>query len=93
MGFKVAHMPNGLGAEVPAHEPPSCVTVLTLDGEVQHRFGDHGLEPGKFYAPHGIWGDTRGDLYVGEVNYSAGGKQGLIPLDGHVLQKFVRLNK
>jgi DNA-binding beta-propeller fold protein YncE len=93
LGFKVANMPNGLGAEVPPHEPPSCVSVLTLDGEIQHRFGEHGLEPGNFYAPHGIWADSRGDLYVSEVNYSAGGRQGLIPLDGHVLQKFVRLNK
>ena len=93
LGFKVANMPNGLGAAVPPHEPPSCVSVLTLDGEVQHRFGEHGLEPGNFYAPHGIWADSRGDLYVGEVNYSAGGRQGLIPLDGHVLQKFIRLTK
>ena len=93
LGFKVASMPNNMGAAVPPHEPHACVTVLTLDGEVQHRFGGHGLEPGNFYAPHGIWADSRGDLYVSEVNYSAGGRQGLIPLDGHVLQKFVRLQK
>ena len=93
LGFKVAHMPNDMGAAVPPHEPHACVTVLTLDGEVQHRFGGHGLEPGNFYAPHGIWADSRGDLYVSEVNYSAGGRQGLIPLDGHVLQKFVRIQK
>lgn len=93
LGFKVAHMPNNLGAAIPPHEPASSVAVLNLDGEIQHRFGGHGLEPGDFYAPHGIWADSRGDLYVSEVNYSAGGKQGLIPLDGHVLQKFVRLNK
>ncbi len=93
LGFKVAHMPNNLGAAIPPHEPPSSVAVLSLDGEIQQRFGGHGLEPGNFYAPHGIWADSRGDLYVSEVNYSAGGKQGLIPLNGHVLQKFVRLNK
>ena len=93
LGFKVAHMPNNLGAAIPPHEPASSVAVLSLDGEIQQRFGGHGLEPGNFYAPHGIWADSRGDLYVSEGNYSAGGKQGLIPLDGHVLQKFVRLNK
>jgi DNA-binding beta-propeller fold protein YncE len=93
LGFKVASMLNNMGAAVPPHEPHACVSVLTLDGEVQQRFGGHGLEPGNFYAPHGIWADSRGDLYVSEVNYSAGGKQGLIPLDGHVLQKFVRIQR
>lgn len=93
LGFKVASMPNNMGAAVPPHEPHACVSVLTLDGEVQQRFGGHGLEPGNFYAPHGIWADSRADLYVSEVNYSAGGKHGLIPLDGHVLQKFVRIQR
>ena len=50
-----------------------------------------GIDAGSFFAPHGIWADSRGDVYVGEVGMSAGGKAGLIPLDCHSLQKFVRL--
>ena len=55
------------------------MSVLTLDGEVRAQFG--GAEPcapGSFFAPHGIWADSRGDLYVGEV------------LTPNCFQKFVR---
>lgn len=57
------------------------VSILTPDGE---RITDWGggvssSRPGEFLAgPHGIWGDSRGDLYVSEVQ-----------ADGR-LQKFVR---
>jgi streptogramin lyase len=57
------------------------VTVMTLDGEVVSQWGnDRGSEkPGEFFAcPHGIWADSHGDLYVGEVQ-----------ADGR-LQKFIR---
>ena len=45
-------------------------------------------EPGDFFAPHDIWLDSRGDLYVSEVVFSAGGNRGLVPSDCHTLQKF-----
>ena len=94
LGFEFGRMPANMSAAIPRHEPHAQVSVLTLDGEVQTRFGGPDpAAPGNFYAPHGIWADSRGDLYVGEVTYSAGGKQGLIPLDAHCLQKFVRLKK
>ena len=78
--------------EVLPHAPHARVTVLTLDGEVQTRFGgDDPVAPGNFFAPHGIWADSKGDLYVSEVVYSAGGRRGLVPLDCHSLQKFMRI--
>ena len=46
--------------------------------------------PGDFFAPHGIWVDGRGDLYVAEVVMSAGGNRGLVSPTCHALQKFVR---
>lgn len=80
------------GAEVEPHAPHARVTVLDLDGEVQVQFGgDDPVAPGNFFAPHGIWSDSRGDLYVSEVVYSAGARHGLVPLDCHSLQKFVRV--
>jgi DNA-binding beta-propeller fold protein YncE len=89
LGFRAGNMP---GAAVPPHAPHAQVSILTLDGEVQTRFGgEESCAPGNFFAPHGIWADSRGDLYVSEVNYSAGGRQGLVPLDCHSLQKFVRV--
>ena len=57
------------------------VSILTLEGERLTAWGK-GVrvdEPGEFLGcPHGIWADSRGDLYVGEVQ-----------TDGR-LQKFVR---
>jgi len=57
------------------------VSILTLDGEVVTQWGGGRKSdaPGEFAAcPHGIWADSRGDLYVSEVQ--ANGR----------LQKFVR---
>ena len=56
------------------------VTVLNRDGEVLSQWGESGNEPHQFLAyPHGIWGDSRGDLYVSEVGADA------------QLKKFVRV--
>lgn len=92
LGFRAGKMPRSMMAAIPEHAPHARVSVLSLDGEVQARIGgDEPCAPGSFFAPHGIWADSRGDLYVGEVGMSAGARAGLIPLDCHSLQKFVRL--
>lgn len=57
------------------------VSIYTLEGQLLSQWGgcQKSDKPGEFLAgPHGIWADSRGDLYVGEVG-----------LDGR-LQKFVR---
>jgi DNA-binding beta-propeller fold protein YncE len=92
LGFRAGRMSRKMMAPIPEHEPHARVSILTLDGEVQTRFGgDEPCASGSFFAPHGIWADSRGDLYVGEVGMSAGARSGLIPLDCHSLQKFVRV--
>ncbi len=75
------------------HNRPGRVTVRRLDGDVIARWGgDDPYAPGSFFAPHGIAGDSRGDLYVSEVLNAAGGNEGLIDLSAaHALQKFVRV--
>lgn len=55
------------------------VSILDLDGNLLARWGgerSHTL--GEFWAPHGIWADSHGDLYVSEV------------LEGRRVQKFQR---
>ncbi len=50
------------------------ISIMTLDGEVISRWGsERGSEvPGEFMAcPHGIWLDSHGDIYVGEVQADA----------------------
>ncbi len=83
---------KGPNVKIEPHAPHARVSVLSLEGEVITQFGgDVPTDPGSFFAPHGIWADSRGDLYVGEVTYSGGGRFGLVPLDCHSLQKFVRI--
>ncbi len=67
------------------------ISIFRRDGTLLHQIGG-GLDPcaaGDFYAPHDLCVDSRGDLYVGEVTWSAGGNRGLVPADCHSLQKFV----
>ncbi len=57
------------------------VSIMTLDGEVVSQWGSErgSTVPGEFLAcPHGIWLDSQGDIYVGEVQADAR------------LQKFIR---
>ena len=59
-----------------------AVSVYSLDGKVLSTWGgfESSSKPGEFLAcPHGIWTDSRGDLYVGQVQADA------------QLQKFVRV--
>ena len=50
------------------------VGIYTLDGELVSSWGGgrRSDRPGEFAGcPHGIWMDSRGDLYVGEVQADA----------------------
>ena len=55
------------------------IDVMTLDGTLVCNWGEEGDQPGQFRdAPHSIWADSRGDLYISEV------------MGDDRLQKFVR---
>jgi len=68
------------------------VSVFNRQGELQARWGggDDPYSPGDFFAPHGIWLDSQGSVYVAEVTWSAGGKKGIVASDCPSLRKFVR---
>jgi hypothetical protein len=73
------------------HAPIARVTVCDPDGNIAARIGgENPVLPGNFVAPHGIWADRRGDIYVGEVIVSAGAVRRMAPLTPHALQKFRR---
>lgn len=74
------------------HTPYARVTVCDPAGQVQYRIGREQNEvlPGNFIAPHGIWVDRRGDLYVGEVVRAAGAVDKLKPITPPTFQKFRR---
>ena len=67
------------------------VSIFAPNGELLARWGG-GLTPtapGDFFAPHDIRIDSRGDVYVSEVVWSAGANRGHVAPDCHSLQKFV----
>ena len=72
------------------------VSIVDHQGKLIGRFGDTpaGIELGKFLAPHGLAVDSRGDVYVGEVSWTAWpqiypGKPH--PADLRSLQKFEKV--
>ena len=90
LGFLRGHVAGHDRAE------PGCagrrVSIFDRRGVLQARWGGGEIPcaAGDFFAPHGIWVDSHGDVYVAEVVMSAGGNRGLVPSDCHALQKFVR---
>jgi DNA-binding beta-propeller fold protein YncE len=74
------------------HAPIARVTICDLDGNIQTQIGSYGdpLLPGNFIVPHGIWADSRGDFYVGEVVKASGAMDHFAPLTCHAFQKFIR---
>jgi DNA-binding beta-propeller fold protein YncE len=83
--------------ELPSHLPvnkdvPNLgarVSVLSLKGELLGRVGGRfaGEKPGEFVAPHGVAIDSRGDIYVAEVSYTAKGRLETPPREVRSLQK------
>jgi DNA-binding beta-propeller fold protein YncE len=73
------------------------LSVVTNKGELLARVGDirAGLAPGQFLAPHGLAVDSHGDIYVGEVSYTAWPRfefaEGPAPADLRSLRKLVRI--
>lgn len=67
------------------------LSILDRKGNVLARVGEEtfGDEPGRFYAPHYIATDSRGDIYVAEVAYSEFGGQMKPPRELRSLQKLV----
>lgn len=88
LGFRAGRWPGWGEAEPGAIG--GRVSVLDRHGVVQARWGggDDPCAPGDFYAPHGICVDSRGNVYVTEVAWSAGGNAGRVPGSCHTLQKF-----
>jgi DNA-binding beta-propeller fold protein YncE len=77
----------------PLTETHHCqLSIRDLEGRILSRLGG-GPDPcadGSFASPHGLWVDSRGDLYVGEVTHTALSGSGRYHAGCHSLQKFAR---
>lgn len=72
----------------------ACVSIHDLDSQQLARLGaDYpGEEPGQFTAPHGLAVDSRGDIYVGEVSWSAYGRRLEPPRTARCFRKLVKVD-
>ena len=68
------------------------VSIFTREGKLLERLGheSYGDEPGRFYSPHGIAVDSRGDIYVADVAWSDYGSYMDPPRELHSFQKLIK---
>lgn len=83
---------QALNRRIPA-QTGGRVSIFDSQGGLLARWGggDNPTAPGDFFAPHDIWFDSSGDLYVSEVVRAAYGNVKPQGDDFHTLQKFERL--
>ena len=86
-----------LGPDLPVNDAtPNLgprVTVFDKQGRARRalrRADVRGEKPGEFTAPHTVVTDSHGDVYVGEVSYTARGQHENPPREIRSLQKFKR---
>jgi secreted PhoX family phosphatase len=90
--FFVGELPTHLPVNKDVPNLGARVSILSLKGQLLGRIGGRfaGEKPGEFVAPHGCAVDSRGDLYVAEVSWTAKGSQETPPREIRSLQKFER---
>jgi DNA-binding beta-propeller fold protein YncE len=89
----VGQLPTHLAVNADYPNIGACISVHDLTGRRLARLGDvrPGEAPGQFVAPHGLAIDSKGDLYVGEVSWSAYGRRLDPPRTARCLRKLVRM--
>jgi sugar lactone lactonase YvrE len=78
-----------------AEEKPARLSIFDINGNVLLRWGSgvgpDAAAPGQFVAPHGIWVDDQGSIYMAEVTDTIGVRPGIVPEGTHTFQKFARI--
>ncbi len=73
-------------------EKPARLSIFDSACNPLHSWGEaDGAAPGNFVAPHDLWVDNQGAIYVAEVTYTGGIRHGYVPSGTHALQKFARV--
>jgi streptogramin lyase len=71
---------------------PARVSIYDLEGNVLLRWSDPDpSREGYFVAPHSIWVDREGSIYLAEVTHTVAVMRGQVGRDAHTLQKFARI--
>lgn len=84
---------GGIGTNNMATRLGPRVTVMDTQGKVLARVGieSYGTQTGRFFSPHGIAVDSRGDIYVAEVAHSDYGKVWKVTEELRSMQKLERV--
>jgi DNA-binding beta-propeller fold protein YncE len=71
----------------------ACISIYNTEGERFARMGGigPGEAPNQFVAPHGVAADSRGDIYVSEVSWTAKGRKLSPPRELTSLRKLVKV--
>ena len=79
--------PNRMGTQLGPR-----VSIYDTSGNRLARLGEqtYGDEPGRFYSPHGISVDSKGDIYVAEVSYADYGSKMSPPKELRSMQKLIK---
>jgi DNA-binding beta-propeller fold protein YncE len=88
----VGELPSSLAVSAEVPNIGARVSVVTMKGDLVDRVGGRfqGEKAGEFVAPHGCVVDSRRDLYVAEVSWTAKGKLEEPPREIRSLQKLAR---
>ncbi len=83
----------GIGANSMGTDLGPRVSIFDTNGNLVARLGkdSYGEEPGRFFSPHGIAVDSRGDIYVAEVSWSDYGSKMAPQRELRSMQKLVRV--
>ena len=84
----------GIGSNNMGTDLGPRVTIMNLKGDTLARVGreSYGDQKGRFYTPHGIAVDSKGDIYVAEVSWSDYGSHMDPPRELRSMQKLVKLS-
>jgi len=90
----IGQLPSHLAVNADYPNLGACVSLHELTGRRRARLGDAhpGEAPGQFTAPHGLTVDSRGDIYVGEVSWSAYGSRQDPPRTVRSFRKLVKVS-
>lgn len=90
----VGQLPTQLPVNADFPNIGACITIHDLTGRCLARLGDPhaGEQPGQFTAPHGVTVDSRGDIYVGEVSWTAYGRRLDPPRTVRSFRKLVKVH-
>jgi len=82
---------NMWGGVMPENRPAQ-LSIRDLDGNILARWGTADqCADGSFVSPHGLWVDSQGSIYVGEVTKTSLSRFGQWREDCHTVQKFARV--